>query len=120
MIQQIPYDRIRLPIATIDAIVKAFTINFEPGDTLWIFGSRVNLAAKGGDIDLYIETNNPKADDVISRKFKMVSAIWRSIGERKIDVVINMLSLNYNLPIHNDARQNGSELLSAKAESFRY
>jgi hypothetical protein len=47
--------KIRLPEEDILAIKTVFHQNFHEGDTLWIFGSRVDLAKKGGDIDIYIE-----------------------------------------------------------------
>lgn len=37
-------------------ICEAFLQNFGKNDHLWLFGSRVNDTKKGGDIDLYIET----------------------------------------------------------------
>jgi hypothetical protein len=105
------YPRIRLSKLEIDTIVAAFTSTFLPGDSLWIFGSRVDLAAKGGDIDLYLETNNTDAGDVLNRKLKMVSEIWHKIGERKIDVVLNMLGHNQDLAIYKVAKEHGIKIL---------
>lgn len=105
------YSQIRLSKSQIDAIIYAFKDNFNSDDHLWIFGSRADLAAKGGDIDLYIETNNPIAKNVIDNKFKMVSNIWRKIGEQKIDVVINMLNTKQDLEIYQEARKHGIQLV---------
>lgn len=101
------HDKVRLPEKYLTAIIKAFESNFSGSDHLWIFGSRVDLQSKGGDIDLYIETNETNIDDVIQKKSKMVSQIWRAVGEQKIDVVLNILSLNSDLPIYTIAKQNG-------------
>jgi predicted nucleotidyltransferase len=43
-------------------IRTAVTENFGAGANVWLFGSRVDDAARGGDIDLYIE---PATDDVM-------------------------------------------------------
>lgn len=105
------YNQVRLSKSQIDAIIGAFQNNFNVGDHLWVFGSRADLMAKGGDIDLYIETNIPIAKDAIDKKFKMVSNIWRQIGEQKIDVVINMLNTNQDLEIYQHAREYGIQLV---------
>ncbi len=36
-------------------IKEAFQKVFYPEDEFWIFGSRVDLSAKGGDIDIFIK-----------------------------------------------------------------
>lgn len=101
------HDKIRLSEKYITAIIKAFEDNFSISDHLWVFGSRIDLQAKGGDIDLYIETHETDLDRAISKKSKMVSQICRSVGEQKIDVVLNILSLNSDLPIYAIAKQSG-------------
>ena len=45
---------IRLKDYEIVAITDAFKKLFLPQDHLWIFGSRVDMDKRGGDIDLYI------------------------------------------------------------------
>lgn len=78
------YTKIRLSKSQIDVIISAFKNNFPNTDQLWIFGSRVGLTARGGDIDLYIETTVVDAKDVLDNKFKMISDIWSKIGGQKI------------------------------------
>ncbi len=101
------HDKVRLSEKYITAIIEAFEGNFDTADHLWVFGSRVDLQAKGGDIDLYIETHETDLDKAIQQKSKMVSQLWRAIGEQKIDVVLNILSLNSDLSIYNIAKQSG-------------
>ena len=55
---------------------------------VYIFGSRVDNNRKGGDIDLYITTDMP-ASEIIRRKINLLVDLEKSIGEQKIDVVIN-------------------------------
>jgi predicted nucleotidyltransferase len=52
---------VRLPDKDLDQIKVLFKSFFNK-DHLWLFGSRVNLSKKGGDIDLYIETSEPSFD----------------------------------------------------------
>ena len=53
-----------------------------------LFGSRVDDSKLGGDIDLYIEAPiSPKQG--VDARLRMVADIWKEIGERKIDVVVN-------------------------------
>jgi hypothetical protein len=40
-----------------DVIRNSFRQCFGGEDHLWLFGSRVNDHKRGGDIDLYVETN---------------------------------------------------------------
>jgi DNA polymerase sigma len=100
-------DLVRLKQYEIDAIVNLFKEYFHQNDHLWIFGSRTNLTARGGDIDLYIETEISQADVVLSKKNKFVLALYEQIGEQKIDIIINMLASKVKLPIHEVARQTG-------------
>ncbi|MBU0560986.1 MAG: nucleotidyltransferase domain-containing protein [Bacteroidetes bacterium] len=54
---------------------------------VYLFGSRVDDQKKGGDIDLYIETD--MKSDVFKQKLKMLGMLHRVLGEQKIDIVIN-------------------------------
>ena len=55
-----------------------------PGSTIYLFGSRVDDKAHGGDIDLMILTNEP-ADKRIFRKIRL--EFIKKFGWRKIDLV---------------------------------
>ena len=53
---------------------------------VFLFGSRVDDNQKGGDIDIYIETN---LDTSLQDKIHFLSLLKTEIGDQKIDVVIN-------------------------------
>ena len=57
---------------------------------IYLFGSRVNDSKKGGDIDLYIETDIK--EELLEKKIKMLSLLYTIIGEQKIDLIINDFS----------------------------
>jgi hypothetical protein len=105
------YDLVRLPKKSIDAIIFAFKQNFAEDDHLWIFGSRVNLQAKGGDIDLYVETPETNVELVYNRKVKFVGDLWKQIGEQKIDVVLRFTRSDLNLAIYQVALKDGVKLV---------
>lgn len=82
-----------------------------PNDKLWLFGSRVEVSKKGGDIDLYIETNLDTYDMAFDRKIIFLSKLKKEIGDQKIDVVLNLISSNYHLPIYEIAKTKGVRLI---------
>ena len=65
-------------------VKKHFGMNAD----VYLFGSRADNNRKGGDIDLYITTDMP-ASEIIRRKINLLVDLEKSIGEQKIDVVIN-------------------------------
>lgn len=74
---------------------------------VYLFGSRLDDARRGGDIDLYIETAMPDSE-VAQAKIKMTAQLYRRIGERKIDIVVN--NGGAALPIFQRARREGIPL----------
>lgn len=105
------YAKVRLKPEYLDIIAMAFKNNFMPTDRLWIFGSRVNLQARGGDIDLYVETTDNNSESVYARKSKFISELWKNMGEQKIDVVLNMITDELSLPIYDVAIKHGVRLI---------
>ncbi len=100
---------IRLDKQTLEAICTAFRNNFNLDDHLWLFGSRVNLAAKGGDIDLYVETNYKDARQIVNAKIQFLTELYMALGEQKIDVVIK--SDDLSLVIYQVAKTEGMQLI---------
>lgn len=76
----------RLTHDEIRSIVKSFHNSFETG-SVYLFGSRVDDAQKGGDIDLYIDTQD--TDNLLEKKLQMLRNLKAKIGEQKIDIVIS-------------------------------
>jgi len=71
----------------------------------WLFGSRANMQAKGGDIDLFIEVGGDVLDELALMR-RLGVAFMKSLGERKIDIVIK----GRNTPgsaLHQIARSEG-------------
>jgi len=78
----------RLTTGQIQAIRYAATSTFGDDAAVWLFGSRVDDAKKGGDIDLLVRPAPTAADQPFAKKIKMLTMLERLLGERKIDLVI--------------------------------
>lgn len=76
----------RLSDQTVSTIREAVKKYFDEETKVFLFGSRVDDSKKGGDIDLYIETD--VKEDIFKRKLKMISYLCEKLGEQKIDIVI--------------------------------
>ncbi len=105
-------DLVRLDKFQLESIVSAFTKSFLADDKLWLFGSRVNLNERGGDIDLYLETYIENVDTAYQAENKFLQLVWADIGDQKIDIIINMLkSKDKSLAIYDTARNEGIRLV---------
>lgn len=68
------------------SILAAFHHVFKSGN-IYLFGSRVDDTKKGGDIDLYIETEN--SEDLSEKKIQFLLLLESLIDEQKVDVVFH-------------------------------
>ena len=70
-----------------------------------LFGSRVDDAQRGGDIDLLIDPGQPLAQR-IQTECRLAARLYIKLGGRKVDVLIQD-PLKPLLPIHEQALRNG-------------
>jgi len=94
----------RLSLKEIEAITSTFKAVFKEGE-IYLFGSRVDDTKRGGDIDLYIVTENQ--ENLTLKKIDFLIDLKRAIGEQKIDVVI---SRDKNRLIEQEALKKGVKL----------
>ncbi len=72
-----------------DAIAQAAHEVFAQGATVFLFGSRVDDAKRGGDIDILIETPHPLTPaELVERRTRYVARLYRALEEQRIDVLI--------------------------------
>ena len=90
------------------AIKEAAHTVFGKRVAVWLFGSRVDDAKKGGDIDLYVEL--PPEDYDYTKKVRFWCELVKNLGDQKIDIVINKIGSSPHLPIHDVARAKGIRL----------
>jgi hypothetical protein len=102
-------NKVRLDNQDIENIKTSFLKYFGKDDHLWIFGSRVDLTKRGGDIDLYIEVKDYSTPTVLSSKSDFWIDLQDKLGEQKIDIVIK--NPGQNLSIYDVARQNGVKIV---------
>lgn len=94
----------RLSSSEVSSIKKVFKNIFDNGE-IYVFGSRVDDRQKGGDIDLFIVSDNSK--NILDKKLDFLVALKDKIGEQKIDLVI---SKDKTRLIEQEAMQNGIRL----------
>jgi ribosomal protein S18 acetylase RimI-like enzyme len=102
---------VRLSVRDSIALDVAFRRSFLEKDGLWMFGSRADLNRRGGDIDVYIETNAASIDEAIHRKSQFIHLLEQAIGEQKIDVVLNIKNFPHPIPIHYIAKTEGIKVI---------
>lgn len=73
-----------------------------------LFGSRVNDAAKGGDVDLMIEVPGFVSDPALLSA-RVASRVSRAMNGRKVDVVLKAPNLMIQ-PVHEIAVRTGVAL----------
>ena len=81
---------------------------FGPDAQVWLFGSRVDDDAHGGDIDLYVELAEPLTD-AAWRALRFNGALQQAFGAQRIDVITRGPSEPLK-PIHETAKRSGVAL----------
>ena len=77
----------RLPQDHIDYIRELAQQLFHT-QKVWIFGSRANPHAKGGDIDVFIKTELPQDVRLAEKKLDFQDKLQLRFGMQRIDVVV--------------------------------
>ena len=102
---------LRLPSETILSMQSIFCKYFSSKDSLWVFGSRADLNKRGGDIDLYIETEIIDTQEALEKKILFLLELKQKIGDQKIDIILNVKSLKYHMPIYDIGRSGGVKII---------
>lgn len=85
-------------------ILQAARNSFGEEVQVWLFGSRVDDARRGGDVDLYVETNT---------RFPVVTALRCKLSiEEKLDLHVDLLvnDRQQSNPIFSIAKSTGVQL----------
>ncbi len=88
----------RLSSSQIQTIRDATLAIAGPTARVRLFGSRLNDALRGGDIDLLLECPEPVSDPALLAS-RLAARVSRAMGGRKVDVLIRAPNLR-ELPIH--------------------
>ena len=79
----------RLSESEQQAIKQSVSV-FDKQAKVVLFGSRANDAARGGDIDLLIISDNIKQQHLGQIRWKL----WEKLGEQKIDIILSKRQLS--------------------------
>ncbi|MDX8413402.1 MAG: nucleotidyltransferase domain-containing protein [Mariprofundales bacterium] len=101
----------RLSARQVDVICNEGAACFGGDARLWLFGSRVDDQKRGGDIDLYIESETLDSAALLDAKIHFLMQLHNQLGEQKIDVVLHRMGSATDLPIYRVAQQEGVRLL---------
>lgn len=100
---------IRLREQDVQLIIQSFKECFGEHDHLWIFGSRVHMDKRGGDIDLYIEALDFDWKILYGQRQRFWIVLQERLGEQKIDLVLK--DPKQDLEIYKVARAEGIQLV---------
>jgi predicted nucleotidyltransferase len=98
---------VRLEPATLSTLVEEIRAVYGSDADIWLFGSRTDDQAKGGDIDLYVETSDDLS--VLDRYLECRRRLFQLFGDRKVDLVIRPRGREPS-PIERIARKTGIKL----------
>jgi predicted nucleotidyltransferase len=99
----------RLNQFQIDTINNLAVKYFGIETTVYLFGSRTNNRAKGGDIDLLIYNNN-ETKLTIEAKVHFLAELKQKIGDRKIDVVFDNANTRLKKNFYQSVKKHKVEL----------
>jgi predicted nucleotidyltransferase len=103
--------RMRLTPHQTETVKHAARRHFGANAHVWLFGSRVDDQAAGGDIDLYVEPEIQYPAELVEAKLHFLLELHKQLGDQKIDVVIRRAAYKEELPIYRIARETGVKLL---------
>lgn len=107
----------RLDATEQNQILQAVRKYLGDSSRIWLFGSRVDDAAQGGDIDLLIEASGTVSDRV--RIVTQLQAdLQMALGEQKIDLIL-IDPATPAQPIHQIAKLHGIELTATPVDPER-
>jgi predicted nucleotidyltransferase len=95
--------RIRLKDEEIEIIKEVAIEIFGEDAKVYIFGSRVDLTKKGGDIDIFIETQKEVS---LNQEIDFLAKLELKGIERSVDVLIKAKNRD-NKPIFEEAKRTG-------------
>ena len=83
---------------------------FGADSKVFLFGSRVDDALRGGDIDLLVETGKMGHAAIFEAQLRFLARVKLALGERKIDVLVDYPDRKFRPEILRIARDQGIQL----------
>lgn len=89
-------------------IASAAAVVLPAGSRVSLFGSRVDDARRGGDVDLLVELPGaPSPDDIVRMRSRLTAQLYRRWGERRIDLLMCLQDQPDARPVVDTARRDG-------------
>ncbi len=85
------------------SIIKNAILDYIPDAKIFLFGSRVDDSKKGGDIDIFVET---ESDTTLKEQIKILSKIEILGVSRKVDLIVKTPK-SKEQPIFQTAKKEG-------------
>ncbi|MBL1259511.1 MAG: nucleotidyltransferase domain-containing protein [Thiotrichaceae bacterium] len=98
----------RLSSSTQKIIRVAVNEIFGPDASVTLFGSRVDNSARGGDIDLLVQSERP-ISQCERKALQLVARLQIRLGDQPIDVLV-LGSQTVRQPVHEEAIRTGVRL----------
>ncbi len=83
---------------------------FGADSRIFLFGSRVDDSRRGGDIDLLVETDKTGHAAVLDAHLRFLARVKLTLGEQKIDVIVDYPDRKSRPEILRIARAQGVQL----------
>ena len=100
----------RLSTEQVEIIKQVVAETLGDSASVYLFGSRTDDSRQGGDIDLLVEPATALTPDArLDARLKMLAALHRQLGERKIDLVFQQPD-GHETTFHRLARRQGIRL----------
>jgi predicted nucleotidyltransferase len=100
----------RLDDTQLTAVRQCATECFGKDARVWLFGSRTDDAARGGDIDLLVEVASGDLVEALRAKYDFLARLKQRIGDQRIDVVVSTAGRMPTPPIVEVAKSTGIRL----------
>jgi predicted nucleotidyltransferase len=102
----------RLHSHEIQAIEQAAVRVFPAGTVIYLFGSRLDDTARGGDIDLLVESPVAlSAQDLVDKRTRFIAQLYLQLGEQRIDVAIAKAGEDDSRSVVKIARNQGRKIV---------
>ncbi len=95
----------RLSPSQCDAIKQQAVLIFGDRLSVYVFGSRTDDQARGGDIDLFIELYTC-TEQAVAKSLQLNAALQALFGMQKIDIIVHQPTDAW-FPVHLEAKQYG-------------
>ena len=91
-------------------IISILKVHYGEHSRIWLFGSRVDDHARGGDVDLYVESENARpSQGAVRQRHEAALALEEAMGGITVDLLVRYPGENER-PLQSLAKSGGVQL----------